>query len=1049
MTLYTLLLSPCRRLRFKSQGLKRGRVNLYRNFLFLYKPRLVLKRARLFKYKKLSFFLKKWLFLARPFSYVESVLNSPFLESTSSAFFHCGLIQPQTLVGYYYLNRAFPRVPFDNNYQATVPFSPLNTFYLKQVFGSVYSGGLHRKVYDSYLVARSSLAITQNIEKTLPLVYNLFFPKFQTFLEQQKRKIVLRKLLQRSKKLSKKHYLKFRRFLRKIEPFSHREALEFQQLLRQSRVLPSILRRSLARVLFKESNQKRHYRYLLRVRNFMSLWKIYKQAHLNYDGRQRKFSMFLLWLRFYIFNLQSFTSDKVLKPQLGKKKEAFLRYFTKVFRQDPISFLILSNSLEWEERLYDLLSISRALTSRLKVCYLNKEVYKKNYDLIFTKYYERSLSSAWFPMKKKVTFFSSIKKKKQQLYLLKQKKVNLRARKLKLFWRFRNYDKAYFNKRSPIFLTDRSFFVKIKHFPRTLWYKVKSKKFKGGLKTLGYNLDFYHKLFPRNLKRNRRKRYLYFLSKTGRKLPLRLQRQSLKKKNGFRRGLRRNLVRNKKSLFKLCRQRYRKFRKRIYFQRYRWSMFRRVPIKVLLNKRKRVSHKFFKFAKRLRYVNKFYKNMFLYSRRAFVKKGRRLLKAKVWKVYRTDYSKYKPVWSVVRSPMLFPRRLSFRQDQKKKRINHLRRPLYTNLLHYQKHFRSFFFDLTLNQIKQTVRRSVRLYGRNFYNFLLLLEYRLDNFLYRINYAKNYQEARELVKTGEVFVNLERMLDYRKTVARSALVQVKGSLKFNTIFNRHSISLAQLLLFLGICRDYKSIRLLLKNRRFILSLLGSSVGVRYASAFITGEKMLFSSQNRFFLFSTLKYTLLHCKSSKDLLESSIPRLVVQSKGFFDSQGRCFLYKTKRSSSRFTLNFYKNSYHINFKRYKRKPSGAFLLFNKNIYSVSLNKAFSLFSFFASCLVFNKKRVVVNLRQLLFKSLRCSIQFRELLLSKEAIKSGGFVSGQSVYNAFLVKQRRYRPVSYREENRARGAILIYRNPLLKEISYPFPVVLFFIYYYFRRFS
>ena len=71
---------------------------------------------------------------------------------------------------------------------------------------------------------------------------------------------------------------------------------------------------------------------------------------------------------------------------------------------------------------------------------------------------------------------------------------------------------------------------------------------------------------------------------------------------------------------------------------------------------------------------------------------------------------------------------------------------------YEKQKVRFMYGLTEKQFKNTFEKSQKMKGDNGYNFLLLLESRLDNIVFRAGIAPTRQAARQIVNHGHILVD---------------------------------------------------------------------------------------------------------------------------------------------------------------------------------------------------------------------------------------------------------------------------------------------------------
>jgi len=87
----------------------------------------------------------------------------------------------------------------------------------------------------------------------------------------------------------------------------------------------------------------------------------------------------------------------------------------------------------------------------------------------------------------------------------------------------------------------------------------------------------------------------------------------------------------------------------------------------------------------------------------------------------------------------------------------------------------FAYGVTEKQFRRTFDRAAKMQGKQGENFILLLESRLDNLVYRMGIATTRRQARQLVNHGHIQVNGARVdiPSYQVTIGQTISVQEKS------------------------------------------------------------------------------------------------------------------------------------------------------------------------------------------------------------------------------------------------------------------------------------
>ncbi|ADR23881.1 ribosomal protein S4 [Mycoplasma leachii PG50] len=90
----------------------------------------------------------------------------------------------------------------------------------------------------------------------------------------------------------------------------------------------------------------------------------------------------------------------------------------------------------------------------------------------------------------------------------------------------------------------------------------------------------------------------------------------------------------------------------------------------------------------------------------------------------------------------------------------------------------FMYGLSERQFRNTFAKAKKMQGILGTNFLVLLESRLDNIVYRLGFSATRQGARQLVNHGHILVNGKKVDIPSYLLSVGDLVEVKSSMKKN-------------------------------------------------------------------------------------------------------------------------------------------------------------------------------------------------------------------------------------------------------------------------------
>lgn len=90
----------------------------------------------------------------------------------------------------------------------------------------------------------------------------------------------------------------------------------------------------------------------------------------------------------------------------------------------------------------------------------------------------------------------------------------------------------------------------------------------------------------------------------------------------------------------------------------------------------------------------------------------------------------------------------------------------------------FMYGLSERQFRNTFAKAKKMQGILGNNFLVLLESRLDNIVYRLGFSATRQGARQLVNHGHILVNGKKVDIPSYLLSVGDLVEVKASMKKN-------------------------------------------------------------------------------------------------------------------------------------------------------------------------------------------------------------------------------------------------------------------------------
>lgn len=88
----------------------------------------------------------------------------------------------------------------------------------------------------------------------------------------------------------------------------------------------------------------------------------------------------------------------------------------------------------------------------------------------------------------------------------------------------------------------------------------------------------------------------------------------------------------------------------------------------------------------------------------------------------------------------------------------------------------FMYGVTERQFRNTFNKAVKMKGIKGHNFMFLLESRLDNIVFRMNFARTRRGARQLVNHGHVLVNGKKVDIPSFTVKPGSVIEIKDNAK---------------------------------------------------------------------------------------------------------------------------------------------------------------------------------------------------------------------------------------------------------------------------------
>ncbi|MDR1794290.1 MAG: 30S ribosomal protein S4 [Erysipelotrichaceae bacterium] len=90
----------------------------------------------------------------------------------------------------------------------------------------------------------------------------------------------------------------------------------------------------------------------------------------------------------------------------------------------------------------------------------------------------------------------------------------------------------------------------------------------------------------------------------------------------------------------------------------------------------------------------------------------------------------------------------------------------------------FLYGVTERQFYNTFEKAQKMKGVTGYNFLVLLESRLDNIVYRLNLSRTRRGARQLVNHGHILVDGKKVNIPSYIVSPGQTIEVKEGMKNN-------------------------------------------------------------------------------------------------------------------------------------------------------------------------------------------------------------------------------------------------------------------------------
>lgn len=124
----------------------------------------------------------------------------------------------------------------------------------------------------------------------------------------------------------------------------------------------------------------------------------------------------------------------------------------------------------------------------------------------------------------------------------------------------------------------------------------------------------------------------------------------------------------------------------------------------------------------------------------------------------------------------------------------------------------FNYGLTEKQLKRTFLRAKKLKGKIGENFLILLEKRLDNFVYRAGFASTKRQARQLVNHGHILVDGKKVDIPSFTISVGQTIEPNEKAKELKIVNESLATVLSTHAYVGLDKDNKKATLLKEPER---------------------------------------------------------------------------------------------------------------------------------------------------------------------------------------------------------------------------------------------
>jgi len=114
----------------------------------------------------------------------------------------------------------------------------------------------------------------------------------------------------------------------------------------------------------------------------------------------------------------------------------------------------------------------------------------------------------------------------------------------------------------------------------------------------------------------------------------------------------------------------------------------------------------------------------------------------------------------------------------------------------------YMYNLTEKQFLNTFKKAKNMDGVHGTNFLILLETRLDNVVYRMGFATTRRQARQLVNHGHILVNGKKVDIPSYNVKTGTVIEVKEKSRSNTFITESLEARVSLPAFVEVDKDAK-------------------------------------------------------------------------------------------------------------------------------------------------------------------------------------------------------------------------------------------------------